>query len=172
MNKRELKKNIGHRVRIRPMAKRFTSAQNGLELQLPPVDDDWSIQEWSDKSGIRISNIMTGHSVPLGFDHIREFMTDPARSDGGGLLILNVRVHIGGAHSPWTEPIRLGESATDQFDNVHGWTRENDAAYIQSLFPNTPAATVTPQAGKGNSTLSFVSLAYICLGVGLLIANT
>src|SRR5437899_9198832 len=92
--------------------------------QLPGVDDDWAIQGF-EKDGIRISNTATGHGTLLGFDHIREFTTDPVRGQGYGTLILKTQVHIGGNHL-WTEPIGPGGPVPDQFQNVRGWNRAND----------------------------------------------
>ena len=152
------------------MAKRFVGTPNGLELQLPPVDDDWSIQVWH-KNGLTLSNIMTGHSVLVGFDQIREYIAEPARGERDGLLGLKTQVHISGVRSPWTEPIRVGESVPDQFHSVHGWKRENDAAYIRSLFPDTPSAPVIPQVNRESPALG-IGLLCLCVCVGLLIAST
>jgi hypothetical protein len=63
MNKSELKKNVGHHVRLRPMAKRFAGGPTGP--QLPPVNDDWLIQGF-ERNGVRISNNATGHGTVLG----------------------------------------------------------------------------------------------------------
>ena len=167
MNKSALKKNVGHRVRLRPMAKRFLGGPTGL--QLPPVDDDWLIQG-IDKDGIRISNTATDHGTVLGFDHIREFTTDPARREGEGLLILKSQLHIGGC-SLWVEPITPGWSPPDEFENVRGWKRENDVAHVQSLFPNQGRPPVMPRAGSGNPAWEVAFLACICIGAGLLMAN-
>jgi hypothetical protein len=167
MNKIELKKNVGHHVRMRPMAQRFVGGHSGP--QLPPVDDDWLIQG-VDKAGVRISNSATGHGTVLGFDHIREFTTDPVRGQGYGLLVLKTQLHIGGCNL-WTEPITPGMSVPDQFENVRGWKRESDAAYIQSLFPNPRPAPVTRQPGSGNPALGIGLFAFLCIGIGALIAN-
>ena len=157
MNKAALKKNVGHHMRIRPMAKRFVGGPTGP--QLPPVDDDWTVQGF-EKDGIRISNTATGHGTVLGFDHIREFTTDPVRGQGYGTLILKTQVHIGGNHL-WTEPIGPGGPVPDGFENVRGWNRANDPAYIQSLYPSpAPApAPVMAQSATVNPAL---------LGLGLL----
>ena len=168
MNKTELKKNVGHHMRLRPMAKRFVGGPTGP--QLPPVDDDWLIQGF-EKDGVRISNNATGHGTDLGFDHIREFATDPVRGQGYGTLILKSQLHISGC-SLWIEPISASGSAQNQLDSVRGWKRENDAAYIQSLFPNAHAAPVMAQAANGNPALGFGLLACLCIGVGLLIASS
>ena len=168
MNKAELKKNVGHHVRLRPMAKRFVGAPTGP--QLPPVDDDWLIQGF-EKNGLRISNNATGHGTVLGFDHIREFATDPVRGQGNGTLILKSQVHIGG-NSLWTEPIVPGGSVPNPLDSVQRWKRENDPAYIQSLFPTNRAVVAMPQAvSDGDPALGFTLFACLCIGVGLLIAN-
>lgn len=164
MNKNELKKNVGYHVKLRPMAKRFAGGRSGP--QLPPVDDDWLIQT-VDKTGIRISNSATGHGTVLGFDHIREFTTDPVRGQGYGLLILKTQLHIGGRNL-WTEPITPGLSAPDPLQNVQGWKRVNDAAYLQRLSRPAP---VMPQGGSGNQIVGIALLACLFIGVGLLAAN-
>lgn len=170
MNKTALKKNVGHHVRIRPMAKRFAGGPGGL--QLPPVDDPWQVQG-SEKDGLRISNTATGHGTVLGFDHIREFMTDPAGGQGDGLFILKSQLNIGG-NSLWTEPtFRPGEALPDQFGNVRDWKRENDAAYVQSLFPAPRPALALPPIISSSPGLGLALLAGVCIGVciGLAIAD-
>lgn len=161
MNKSELKKNAGHHVKLRPMAKRFAGGPSGP--QLPPVDDDWLIQG-VEKTGVRISNSATGHGTVLGFDHIREFTTDTVRGQGYGVLILKTQLHIGGRNL-WTEPITPGLSVPDPFQNVRGWQRTNDAAYLQNLTRTTP---VTPQSGGGNPAVGLAFLACLLVAVGLL----
>lgn len=52
------------------------------------------------------------------------------------------------------------------------WDRRNDSAYVESLFPNTHAVTVQVAQNAGVSTAQFGVLACLCIGVGLLIANT
>ncbi len=168
MNKAALKKNVGHHARIRPMAKRFGGGPTGPRL--PPVDDDWTIQGY-ERDGIRISNNATGHGTLLGFDHIREFTTDPVRGQGYCTLILKVQLHIGGC-SLWAEPIGPGGHGPDLFENVRGWKREDDQAYILSLYPRTRPAPVIPQPTTGNSALLGLGLLALCIGVGVAIANT
>src|SRR5689334_12493500 len=63
MNKTALKKNVGHRVKIRPMAKRHAGGPGGL--QLPPVDDTWIVQAHN-QSGMNIRNAATDHVTDLG----------------------------------------------------------------------------------------------------------
>ena len=166
MNKAALKKNVGRHMKLRPMAKRFVGGPTGP--QLPPVDDDWGIQGF-EKDGIRISNTATGHGTLLGFDHIREFTTDPVLGEGYGTLILKTQVHIGGNHL-WTEPIGPGGPVPDQLQNVRGWKRENDAVYIQRLFPSTSPAIVMAQPA-GNHALLRLGLLALFVGVGIAVAN-
>lgn len=160
MNKNELKKNLGHSVKLRPMAKRFAGGPEGP--QLPPVDDEWMIQG-IDQQGVRISRNNT-HSLVLGFDHIREFTTDPARGGRDGILILKSQVSIGG-NSMWVEPIGPW-TPPDQFANVQNWKREDDGAYLQSLRP--PPLMTAPQANNGNP---FGFLAFLCVGALLLASD-
>jgi hypothetical protein len=87
VNKDQLKKNKGYRVRLRPIA---------LRSPLPQIDDDWIIES-VENAGIMIRNTRTGHSPVLAYDHIREFMTDVGRDRGGikhGFLRLKVRLTL------------------------------------------------------------------------------
>jgi hypothetical protein len=159
MNKSALKKNEWSTAKIRPIAKRFYG-ENGP--QLPPVDDDWLIQNVDD-DGVRISNPHTGHWTILGFDQIHHRTTDPTRGPGYGSLTLNIQLCIGG-NSLWSEPaIRPGQSLPDQFEGVRGWQRKDDPAYIQSLCRNAdsaPAQSTSPNWGLILTTALLV-------GVGL-----
>jgi hypothetical protein len=164
MNKDALKKNAWTHVRIRPMAKRFWGPDGP---QLPPVDDHWLLQEVGEKT-VRISNSATGHGAVLGLDQIHHYSSDPPSGERCGILTLNVQLHIGGDRL-WTEPtFRPGEAIPDQFADVRNWKRENDAAYVQSLFPPAPA----PPAPSDSPALRFGVLLCLCLGVGLVIAKT
>jgi hypothetical protein len=100
MNKQELKKSVGKRVRIRPKAKRFDGGPDGPEL--PQIDDDWSIDRITDE-GLAISNARTDHLAILGYDHIHHFTSDPQRGQEFGFLTLTVQIHIGG-NRLWIEP--------------------------------------------------------------------
>ena len=124
----------------------------------------------SKKNGIRISNTSTGHGTLLGFDHIREFTTDPVRRQRYGTLILKAQVHIGGNYL-WTAPIGPGGPVPDGFENVRGWKRENDAAYIQSRFRTTRPPPVMPQPSTRNSGLPQLALVVLLVGVGVAIAE-
>lgn len=101
MNKAALRKGVGTDVRIRPIAKRFDGGPGGALL--PSQDDDWRIQGFH-PNGITISNNRVPYQAVLGFDQVREFMTDPGRGIGYGFLILKVHLNIGG-NFLWTEPI-------------------------------------------------------------------
>lgn len=103
MNKDKLKKNIYHRVRLRPIAKRI----NGL-IELNPIDDDWIIEQITD-DGVTIKNMRTDHIKLLGFDHIHHYTSDPGRDFDGfkhGFLTLTVQLYIDGWHVR-IEPISL-----------------------------------------------------------------
>jgi len=95
MNLDQLKKNTGFHVQLEPVAIRLDDS--GREL--PPMNDDWLIEEVAD-TGIRISNIRTGHSTILGKDHIHHFTSNPGRSISGGIqrgfLTLLVQVYLQG----------------------------------------------------------------------------
>lgn len=101
MNLEQLKKNKGWRVQLIPIASRLD--ENGREL--PPIDDDWIIQEVSN-AGFQIFNARTQHHITLGADHIHNFTSNPDRSRGGiqyGFLTLNVQIFLQG-NKCWVRP--------------------------------------------------------------------
>ncbi len=76
MNKDQLKKTKYYYVRLRPIAQRAN--ENG---PLPEIDDDWLIQDVTDK-GVTLLNPRTRHEQLIPFDNIREFMSDAGRDNG------------------------------------------------------------------------------------------
>jgi hypothetical protein len=111
MNWEYMKKNVGCRIQLVPIACRLD--ENGREL--PQIDDDWIIEEVSD-SGVRISD-SRGHVTILGKDHIHHFTSNPDRSRTGiphGFLTLNVQVFLQG-NRLWVRPCaRPGEPVRPQ----------------------------------------------------------
>src|SRR5215469_7823235 len=92
MNKEQIKKSLGHRVRIRPIAKQFDGTK-----ALPLMDDDWIIRRVDDD--VELSNMRTGHAAILGFDHIFSYMSEPGRDSGGikyGFLQLRIQLSLAG----------------------------------------------------------------------------
>ena len=107
MRLKSLEKSIGHRVQIRPVARRFDE-----ERELPQVDDDWIIRRVTNE-GVELLNTRTNHCPTLGTDHIYSYSTDPDRSRGGvphGKLILLVQLILRG-NGVFSEPVgRPGDS--------------------------------------------------------------
>jgi hypothetical protein len=164
LNKDALKKNSWTHVRIRPMAKRFWGADGP---QLPPVDDHWLLYEVGDKN-VFITNSATGHGTVLGLDQIHHYSSDPATGPRCGILTLNAQLHIGGDHL-WTEPtFRPGQALPDQFADVRDWKRENDAAYVRSLYPPQPVPQVP--VATDNPALDVGLFVGLLLGVGIAMA--
>jgi hypothetical protein len=86
MNKDQIRKNLYHRVRLRPVTRHFNRGVTTEEL-----DDDWIIEKVNDV-GVQIKNTRTDHITTLGFDQIHSYMSDPNRNHGGlkcGFLILH-----------------------------------------------------------------------------------
>jgi len=112
MNWEQIKKNVGCRVQLAPIACRLD--ENGREL--PQIDDDWIIDEVS-AAGVRISNNRTGHVTTLGKDHVHHFTSNPDRSRTGiphGFLTVNVQVFLQG-NRLWIRPnARPGEPVRPQ----------------------------------------------------------
>lgn len=89
MKKDQLKKIVGHRVRLRPVAKRRSGTQ-----ELPRIDDDWTVRQ-VEGDVIELSNPRTDHVARLGLDHIHSYLSDPGRDIGGiryGFLQLRVQL--------------------------------------------------------------------------------
>jgi hypothetical protein len=169
MNKSALKKSVGHSYRIRPIAKRFKGGPGGLSL--PPVDDVWKYTRY-DENGVWIENTATHHCTLLRWDQMYDYLSDNQLSQPSGFLNLKVQLNIGGDRL-WIEPtFRPGQALPDQFADVRDWKRENDGAYIQSLWP---LSSTLPSLGPAiqNPPSGLGVLLGICLGVGLglLIAN-
>jgi hypothetical protein len=78
----------GKKLAIRPVARRYD--EQGRELDA--ADDAWLVQEVS-RSRVVFLNPRTAHVLPLGTDHVREYLTDASgRTDG--FLILKSQVII------------------------------------------------------------------------------
>ncbi|HLX81918.1 MAG TPA: hypothetical protein VKS43_15175, partial [Burkholderiales bacterium] len=91
MNLEQLKKNVGQRVRLRPIARRFD--ENGRELE--QIDDVWTMLSLTDGIGVTLQNPRSGHQPVLGKDHIYSYASDGER-DGikHGFLTLHVQLFL------------------------------------------------------------------------------
>lgn len=93
MNKSQLTKIEGYRVRLRPPAVRADELG-----PLPPIDDDWVVVDVSETT-IKLSNTRTSHTAILGLDHIQSYTSDPQRDIGTlkhGFLRLHVQLTLKG----------------------------------------------------------------------------
>jgi hypothetical protein len=109
VNLEQLKKNVGQRVRLRPIARRFD--ESGREQ--PQVDDVWLVQAVTDV-GVSMQNERTGHTPTLGRDHVYSYSSDPGRSVGGlkhGFLTLHVQLFLRGVLAEIEPTARPGEPA-------------------------------------------------------------
>jgi len=101
MNLERLRKSIGSRVQLQPVAIRLD--EHGIEL--PSIDDDWIVESVTG-DGATIRNIRTSHKTTLGLDHIHHFTTNPDRCVGElafGFFTLIVQVYIQGMNL-WVRP--------------------------------------------------------------------
>ena len=107
MKKDQLTKNIGHWVRLIPIAHRLDNRGHPL----PQLDDEWRIESVND-DGVRLSLPRTGHGRTLGFDHIHHYTSDRVeRGMHYGFLTLNVQLAIQG-NDVHVTPTRPGEALT------------------------------------------------------------
>ena len=104
MKRDQLKKIVGFRVRLVPIANRL----NDHGLPLPKIDDQWIVQDITDE-GIHLYLPRTGHNRILGFDNVHQFNTDRILSGvPHGILVLNVQLTISRNDVSLT-PTRPGE---------------------------------------------------------------
>jgi hypothetical protein len=92
MNKEQLRKNVGHWVRLRPIAHRL----DFRGMPLPQIDDEWKIESVLD-DGVRLFLPRTGHVRLLAFDNLCEYTKD--RFERGmhyAFLTLKVQLSIQG----------------------------------------------------------------------------
>jgi hypothetical protein len=85
MNAQQLRKNLGQRLKLRPVARRQLA--NGTPLG--PVDDEWFVQSIKEQQ-VELYNMRTGHILDLGFDNIREYRSP-------NFLLLRCQVILRGA---------------------------------------------------------------------------
>ena len=104
MNKEQIRKSVGHLVRLVPIANRL----DPLGYPLPQIDDEWRIDSVTDE-GVRLSLARTGHARTLGFDNLHHYSSDRVeRGETHGFLVLNVQLTIHGNDIHVT-PTRPGE---------------------------------------------------------------
>jgi hypothetical protein len=99
MNKQKLSQMRYKRVRVRPVARRIDS--NGAEL--PQIDDAWLITETSD-SELNLVNPRSSQNVPVGMDHVREYMTDSS-GHSDGFLRLKSQIFLFAPRGASVEPL-------------------------------------------------------------------
>jgi hypothetical protein len=150
MKKDQIKKNLNHHVRLRPVARWFDS--NG---DLNQLDDDWIIESYTDE-GVRIKNLRTDHTTILGFDQIHSYMSDPNRNYSGikyGVLILNVQLHIHGWKVSFEPTERPGKA-----DDPPPSTREKE---VQEIIDEYYAALKSKKYFKGIEGKGICALAIV-----------
>lgn len=106
MNRDQLKKNVGQRIQLVPVA--IELDEYGREL--PGIDDVWILESVMD-DGPYVTNPRTGHFTTLGYDHVHHFTSNPIASKSGippGFLTLNIQVFLQGRNL-WVRPTRPGE---------------------------------------------------------------
>src|ERR1700719_686203 len=105
MNKEQIKRSVGHFVRLIPIAHRLDARGH----RLPQIDDEWRIEAVTD-AGVGIALPRTAHGRTLGFDHIHQYTSDRIeRGVSYGFLTLNVQLSIRGNDVEVT-PTRPGET--------------------------------------------------------------
>jgi hypothetical protein len=83
------------------VVRRYDGGPGGAEL--PAADREWIIGPEME-TGMMMYQVGVPYGFVLGFDQIREFISDPIRGEGHGFLMLKVQVNTGGDRV-WTEPL-------------------------------------------------------------------
>jgi hypothetical protein len=94
MNWAQIRKNVGWRVQLQPVACRIDDSGRQQE----PINDDWIIEAVVD-NGLRVKNVRTHHVTELNKDHLYKFTTDSDRTCGDakyGFLTLTVQIFLRG----------------------------------------------------------------------------
>jgi len=105
MNADQFRKNIGHRVRLRPIARRPAKPK-----ELPRIDDEWVVES-VEQEGAILRNVRTDHKVIIAWDHLHNYTSDPARNSEGikrGFARLRVQVFLH-ADRAEIEPLEPGK---------------------------------------------------------------
>ena len=78
MNHEQFKKCIGQTLRLEPAA---------IGPDGRPTDDDWEVVESDDsRKAATLHNRTRGGEAVVGFDHVKNYDSDPARGTGFGFL--------------------------------------------------------------------------------------
>ncbi|ERR1700682_2490610 len=96
MNKQKLSEMQYARVKVRPMPLDSSTGQWQY------VDDTWIVMSAS-KEKLGIHNPRTRDTIPLGTDHVREYMSDPGGSEG--FLILKSQIFVFARAQAIVEPL-------------------------------------------------------------------
>lgn len=105
MNRTEFRKNIGARLRLRPLP-RIRVGNDSKQWR----DIDWILQRIDESTSVaELSAVGFGYTVRIGLDQIHSYMSDPQRRSFGlryGFLQLRVGLMIDGVNIS-SEPLRL-----------------------------------------------------------------
>src|SRR2546430_9519392 len=109
MNHDQFKRCIDQTLRLEPAA----IGPNGR-----PVDDDWRIVAVNaDGKAATLRNLTRGRELVIGFDHVKNYDTDPARGAGHGFLnmLWQVRIDREGRITGRPIPARAAEAPAPEF---------------------------------------------------------
>jgi hypothetical protein len=131
-----LSKMGGKKVKVRPLARRF----NEVGGELDPRDDLWIIQDVC-RARINLLNVESNDVVPLGTDHVREYLSDVSgQSDGFLTLKSEILIQSGGISvEPLNDrgrPLRsVGKGATVHVDDLDDALRFANGIVIEGPAP-------------------------------------
>jgi hypothetical protein len=110
VNIKQLKKNLHHRVRLRPVP--LSKDADGRAVN---ADDHWILASLVNER-VELSNVRTGHVIGLNPDHVHSYTSDvvPHGSVPAGFLELKVQVTLSGACAT-VEPILSGAARLPTF---------------------------------------------------------
>jgi len=96
MNKQKISEMQYKRVKVRPIPLDSTTGK------LRRVDDMWIVMSAS-REELQLQNPRTRDIIPLGTDHVHEYMTDPGGSEG--FLMLKSQIIVSAYAQAIVEPL-------------------------------------------------------------------
>ncbi|MFA5914759.1 MAG: hypothetical protein WC830_14495 [Burkholderiales bacterium] len=167
MNIEQMKKVVSGRVRLRPAFQNY--ADDGLLRNA--TDDEWTLDKVDAASKtVTIGNPITGYSKVIGFDHIKNFVTDADAPNDGlkrGILVLTIQLYTFQGRV-LMEPLPIPGRPLDSFkpvparesvqDTIHRATAERELDAERRRFATSPEGIRIADDAYYGISLAFDSL--------------
>jgi hypothetical protein len=111
-----------------------------------PVDDDWTVVALDgDRKTATLRNLTRRGELVIGFDHVKNYDTDPARGDGHGFLnmLWQVRIDRDGRSTGRPIPARAAEPRASEFHPLA--VNDGEADRLLTWAARDPAVALLPE---------------------------